>query len=233
MRYEILSRTKRVSRPRDEAKPVVTPTMLLIGGVIIAVIIMAGLVYTYSQEGATAIQLDEADYPVLGEANAPVTMVDFSDYGCPHCQDYKLETYPQLKKDYIDTGKLRYVVHPFYLGAPDIGQATEANWCAVEQNKFFEYREVIYQNVTQARNSQSDLVTLAAKVEGLDPSKLEACLSAGTYREKLEAARLAASRQGIKSTPTFFINGQKIEGNQPYETLKQVIERELAKAPNM
>jgi len=230
-----LSKSRVSTRPHHEAKPVISPATLIGIGVVLAIVILGGLIFMSNSSGSatgTSAKVDDGEFPVQGDPNAPVTMVDFSDYGCSHCQAYKLNTFPSIKKDYIDTGKVKYVVHPFYLGSPDIGKATEANWCAVEQQKFFEYREVIYQNVEQARSGQAGLLALAGKVDGLDPAKIEACLSAGTYVNKLETARMAASRQGVTSTPTFFINGQKIEGNQPYETMKQVIDRELAKAPS-
>jgi len=230
-----LSKSRVSTRPQHEAKQVISPTMLIGIGVVLAIVILGGLIFMSNQSNSATsanARLEQNEFPTAGDPNAPVTMVDFSDYGCSHCQAYKSETFPLLKKDYIDTGKVKYIVHPFYLGSPDIGKATEANWCAVEQQKFFEYREVIYQNVPQARTGQAALLDLAAKVEGLDPAKIEACLSAGTYLNKLETSRMSASRQGVTSTPTFFINGQKIEGNQPYETMKQMIERELAKVPN-
>jgi protein-disulfide isomerase len=230
-----LSKSRVSTRPQHEAKPVISPTTLIGIGVVLAIVIVAVLIFVTNGPGATTgatAKVDDSEFPVQGDPNAPVTMVDFSDYGCPHCQAYKRDTFPSLKKDYIDTGKVKYMVHPFYLGSPDIGKAVEANWCAVEQKKFFEYREVIYQNVEQARTGEAGLVDLAGKVEGLDPAKIQACLTAGTYTNKVETSRMSASRQGVKSTPTFFVNGQKIEGNQPYETMKQIIDRELAKQPN-
>ncbi len=120
-------------------------------------------------------------------------------------------------------------MHPFYLGNPEIGLATEAAWCAKDQAMFFEYQHALYQNQGQMPYTQSALVSLAGAV-GLDTNAFEQCLSSGTHRADVERARRAAANQGVNSTPTFFINGQRVEGNQPYSVFQRVIEQELANA---
>jgi protein-disulfide isomerase len=104
--------------------------------------------------------------------------------------------------------------------------ATEAAWCAADQDKFFEYEHALYENQGTAWN-QSNLNDLAGEV-GLNRETFTQCLSAGRHRADVENARQAAINQGISSTPTFFINNRRVEGNQPYETFKQIIEQELA-----
>jgi protein-disulfide isomerase len=106
--------------------------------------------------------------------------------------------------------------------------AAEAAWCAADQGKFFEYEHDLYENQGTAWN-QSNLTDLAAGV-GLNRETFGQCLSSGAHRAEVENARQAAISQGVSSTPTFFINNQRVEGNQPYENFKQIIDQELAKA---
>ena len=124
---------------------------------------------------------------------------------------------------------MKYVVHPFHLGRPEMALAAEADWCAADQDKFFEYEYALYENQGTAWN-QSNLNDLAGNV-GLNRETFTQCLSSGRHRADVENARQAAMNQGISSTPTFFINNRRVEGNQPYETFQQIIEQELANAP--
>jgi protein-disulfide isomerase len=118
-------------------------------------------------------------------------------------------------------------VTPFYLGNPQIGQATEANLCALDQDKYFEYRKAIFENIDQMQ-SLDGLKIIASKVEGLDTEAIASCVSAGTYHAMLQEGLGVASEQGVSSTPTFFVNGQKIEGNRP-DVIIQAIKRGLDK----
>ena len=138
-----------------------------------------------------------------------------------------LEKFPLLDAEYIETGKVKFINHSFNLGRPDSALAAEAAWCAADQGKFFEYEHVLFENQGTAWN-QSNLADLAART-GLNRDTLSQCLSKGTHSADVENARRAAANKGVNSTPTFFVNNQRIEGNVPYEEFKRVIDQELAK----
>ena len=121
------------------------------------------------------------------------------------------------------------MAHPFYLGNPDLGRATEAAWCAQDQGKYFEYQHILFENQGLIPYDVASLANLAAEV-GLDVPAFNQCLTGGTHRADVENARQAASNRGINATPTFFINDTRVEGNVPYEQFKQVIDREIAQA---
>jgi len=121
------------------------------------------------------------------------------------------------------------VVQPYYLGNPDIGLATEAALCAHDQGQFFEYEHVLYERQGAMSYDPNTLTQIAAEL-GLDTATFSQCLSNRTHRAELEQSRRAASRQGVNSTPTFFINKRRLEGNRPYEDFQRVIEAELAAA---
>ena len=118
------------------------------------------------------------------------------------------------------------MVHPFHLGRPENALATEAAWCAADQNRFFEYQHTLYENFGMPF-SQASLTNLTESI-GLEQDTFSQCLSSGMHRTDVENARQAAARLGVNSTPTFFINGQRVEGNQPYQVFQNIINRELA-----
>ena len=129
----------------------------------------------------------------------------------------------------MDTGKLRYVAYPFNLGRPEMALATEAAWCAQDQGKFFEYQHILYENQGLIAYDQASLTDLAAE-SGLDVADFSQCLSSGEHRADVEEARRAATNRGVNSTPTFFINNQRVTGNQPFDTFQRIIEQELVLA---
>lgn len=141
-----------------------------------------------------------------------------------------LSKFDLLAADYIETGKVKYVVYPYHLGrAEEITLATEAAWCAQDQGKFFEYQRALFENQGQLAYDQQSLVDLAARTE-LDEAALAECLSRGTHQAEVENARQEALNRGVSATPTFFINNQRIEGNEPYTIFQRTIDQELAVA---
>lgn len=140
-----------------------------------------------------------------------------------------LGTFSLLEADYIDTGQVRYIVHPFHLGRPEMALAAEAAWCAQDQGEFFAYQHALYENQGAMPITQDALISLAASLD-LDSDAFAECLSSRTHRADVENARRAAINRGVNSTPTFFINDRRVEGNQPYSAFQGIIERELAAA---
>lgn len=194
----------------------------------IAFLVVGGLIVlgNFSQPSAAAV--DVIQFPTEGSSNAPVTIIEYSDYNCGHCRNFNMETLPRLKADYIDTGKVKYVVYPFALW-PQTVIATEAALCAADQGKFFEYKHALYENQGQLAFAEGPLTDLAATLD-LNRNSFAQCLSSGAHRAEVETARITAANRGIQSTPIFVINNQRVEGNQPYEVFKGIIEQELAKA---
>lgn len=133
-----------------------------------------------------------------------------------------------LEAEFVDTGKVNYIVSPFHLGHPEMALATEAAWCAADQNEFFKYQRILYENFGLAFNP-TNLTALASEI-GLNQADFSQCLSNRTHQADVEEARRWAASQGINSTPTFLINNRRVEGNQPYEVFQNLIEQELAAA---
>ena len=178
------------------------------------------------QAPARLDNVDEDDDPFLGDANAPVTIVSFEDYQCPFCKRAFDQTFPQLKRDYIDTGKVKYVYRDFPLSFhPQASSAAEASECADDQGKFWDYHDAIFNN--QNRLGRDLYIELAGQLN-LDVDKFTQCIDTGEFRQEVQADASYGSQIGVSGTPTFFINGIKLVGAQPYAAFQQVIEAELS-----
>ena len=164
-----------------------------------------------------------APCPSKGDPNAPVTMIEVSDYGCSHCRDYTLNTEPTLEEQYIKTGKVRYVSHVFGFQAQTQMIAAGA-MCANEQGKYWEYHKVLFQN--QGRTDPASMIVFAQQV-GLDKDAFATCMTAGKYRNQVTDSSNAALSAGVEATPSFFINGKLVTGNVPVAEFKTRIEDAL------
>ncbi len=167
------------------------------------------------------------DDPFLGEDNAPVTIIEFSDYQCPFCKKFYDETEKQLIKDYVETGKVKFVYRDFPLDSihPLARKAAEAAECADEQGKFWEYHDKLFE--TQKLDEAS--LKQHAKDLGLDTEQFNSCLDSGKYKDEVQKDLDDGIKAGVTGTPTFFINGKKVVGAQPYSVIKQIIDDELSK----
>lgn len=165
------------------------------------------------------------DDPIKGDINAPVTIVEFSDFECPFCGRYYSQTYKQLENDYIKTGKVRYVFRDFPLGFHEHAlKASEAGECADDQGKFWEMHDKLFEN--QNALGVESIKGYAAEL-GLDTGKFNECLDSGKYESEVLGDLIAGQNYGIGGTPSFIINGQLVVGAQPYDTFRQIIEAEL------
>ena len=181
------------------------------------------------------------DDPVLGDKNAKVTLIDFTDYECPFCKRYFDDTFSQIKKNYIDTGKIMYVVRDlplsFHANAHKEAQATE---CAREQggdSVYYKYHDEIFKKTTSNGTglALTELSVIANDL-GLDGAALQSCLDSDKYKAEVDKDSTDASTVGASGTPTFFIGkssadgvitGTKIVGAQPYSAFQTEIDKQL------
>jgi protein-disulfide isomerase len=161
--------------------------------------------------------------PSRGPANAPVTIVEFSDYQCPFCERAERSVKEVLEK-YGD--KVRLVYRDFPLGNhANAGGAARAARCAGEQGKYWNMHAEIFAD--QSKLSANDLKALAKKT-GVNQSQFDKCLDSGKYQAEVQKDFQAGQNLGVDGTPTFFINGRRLVGAQPFEKFKEVIDQELA-----
>jgi protein-disulfide isomerase len=164
---------------------------------------------------------------VEGDANAPVTIVEFSDFQCPYCGRYATQTYPQIKDKYIKTGKVKYVFRDFPLGFHENAKpAAIAAECVREKggdDAFWKYHDTLYSN--QGTLTADNLKKYASDL-GYD---IASCLDSQKYADEVDADMKDGQSYGVRGTPAFFINGTLLSGAQPFSAFETAIEAELSK----
>jgi len=157
----------------------------------------------------------------LGSPDAPVTMIEYSSHLCGHCVNFHLNTLPTLIEKYVQTGQLKIIsrlVSPLDL--------SNAVICAGEQNAFYQFDEYLFSHI-QDLSSVDDIRAIAGRL-GLSQEIFDACYDdADKYRDQIEGWFAQAEVDGVTGTPTFFINGEEIVGNQSLEVFESVIEKYL------
>lgn len=168
--------------------------------------------------------------PTLGNPDASVTVVEFTDYQCPFCSRFEKSTFKQLKQTYIDTGKVRWVVLDMPLNFhKDALLASQAAHCANEQNKFWELRELFFQN---QKELLPEHIAQYAKKAGIQTEAFNQCINSNRYQEAIQGDIAEAEKQRITGTPTFIVgmstpdvvNGKRIVGAQHYDVFSTAIE---------
>jgi protein-disulfide isomerase len=177
-------------------------------------------------------QTSEGD-PVKGSPDAPVTIIEYSDYQCPFCARFVMETLPQIEEEYIATGKVRHIFKDFPI--PQIHQqaiiAAGATACAQEQNEFWQMHDTLFAQQAEWSGNPDFMALFQGYAQdmGLDTDQFTSCLNAGGWLDKVKKDFEAGREAGVEGTPSFFINDQAIVGAQPFETFQEAIEQELAK----
>ena len=164
--------------------------------------------------------------PVKGDENAPVTIIEFSDYQCPACRGYNQEIFPKIEEEYINTGKAKYYFRDFPLSYHQYAQkAAEASRCANDQGKFWEYHSKVFES--QETLSEDNLKKWATDL-GMDKAKFNDCLDTGKFEEAVKKDFTDGQTAGVQGTPSFFVNG--IKENFFQRDFKQIIDEALGKS---
>lgn len=163
-----------------------------------------------------------------GGDKAPVTVYEMSDFQCPYCRRFALETFPTLEADYVKTGKVRWVFVNFPLVSihPNAEPAAEVAMCAARQGKFWPVHDLLYRNQptwAPLKEPAEFLLTLADSA-ALDRTALQSCLSAGTTRPEVESDAQAAVKAGARSTPSFYIEGGMMTGAYPVDVFRPILD---------
>ena len=200
-------------------------------------------------QGQVPKEIPIGNSPFLGKSDAPVTVIEFSDFQCPFCaavNGVKNEVYtkmvadypswepiiPNLKKDYIDRGLVKLVYRDFSFLGEESDLAANAALCAADQSKYWQYHDKIFESQkgeNQGALSQENLKGLAVQLS-LDSDKFNKCVSEKTYLQEVKDSTSNARTYGVAGTPAFFVNGKAIPGGAvPYSVVKQAIEAESKK----
>ncbi|NOX71204.1 MAG: DsbA family protein [Candidatus Micrarchaeota archaeon] len=165
------------------------------------------------------------DDAVKGDPNAPVTIVEWSDFQCPFCGRFFRETLTQIEENYIKTGKVKLVYRDFPLSFHQYAQkAAEAAECAGEQGKFWEMHDKLF---SEGVDGGVDTYKRYAQQIGLDAGEFNNCLDAGKMASEIAKDIKDGQANGIRGTPGFIINGKLVSGAQPYANFKAIIDAAL------
>ncbi len=216
---------------------------VMIGGAVLAVAIVAVLIFVNRPTDDNVAEIDFASIPssgtVLGNSAATVQIVEYADYQCPFCAQFATDVFPQIVNDFVVPELVTYEFRVFpFLGGDDLTdpgnesvQAAEASMCALDQGKFWEFNHLLFVNhdgENQGAFANDNLKAFAAEL-GLDTTTFDTCLDSGQHQQEVIDQHDAAVAAGIDSTPTIFINGQSIVyTTQGYDLLKRQIEAAIA-----
>ena len=248
--------SKHEEKPHSDARKIVLKESTLWKiGVGVLIILLVAAVWTggfglrggeesagqQQQQAAAApdrVKVSVDDDPVIGNKDAKVTVIEFSDFQCPFCRRYFTQTFAQIKQNYIDTNKIRYVYRDYPLPFhPAALPYAEAAGCANEQGKFWEFHDLIYseQNKQGAGTVEylgADAVKKIAADLGLDTARFNSCFDSEKYKDEVNKDLAAGSTAGVSGTPTFYIGSDKkgyvlLVGAQPYAAFQAAIDAEL------
>lgn len=187
---------------------------------------------TPTQPAVVEVSVD--DDPSWGPEDAPVTIVEFSEFLCPFCLRFAQQTLPLIQDAY--EGKVRYVYRDFIVHGEPAMKISEAAECADDQEKFWEYHDKLWENYEALTQGAADvegllrsLGTYAADL-GLDTATFNDCLDTGKLTLEVQKDSQDARAYGVRGTPGFFVNGQPVSGAQPFDVFQQVIDAALEEA---
>jgi protein-disulfide isomerase len=223
-------RNRRPTRPAGETTLELSWSWLLLGAALLALLVGVGAAVVMRRPPATpratapelaAGQFPQHDsdagltadgVPYLGSLDAPITLVEFSDYQCPNCGMFARDTLPQLRSQWVAPGQVRFVYRDFAIRGDLSIRAAEAAHCAKEQGRFWSYHDLLFEH--QGALHDTNLVDYATRI-GLATGAFEACLTSGRYRQFV----LDSTQEGIQNkyegTPTFLVNGRRTQGAIP------------------
>ena len=173
------------------------------------------------------VEYDLEGFATLGDADAPVTIVEYSDFACPFCKRFNDQTKPQILDQYVEEGIVQFVRKDFIAVGGD--RAAEAAHCAGDQGAYWEYTEHLYANQEADRGAwgQASVHQEYAEELGLDVNALASCFEDRTHQDKVTASTQEAGQNGGQGTPYFVINGIPVSGAQPFNVFEQAIEMAL------
>ncbi len=192
----------------------------------LAVVSVVGIAPPLRAEDSAPVVVSEQDH-ILGKPDAPVTIVEYASLTCPHCAEFDRVTLPDIKKNWIETGKARLVFRVFPLNQLDVHAAMLAQ--CVPPDRYFAFIDTVYQSQPkwmQASDPEAGLAGIA-RLAGVSEDKAKSCLADKAVQDAVVATAYAGQKSGVDSTPTFFINGAKPpedkNGAQPYEVFNQLL----------
>lgn len=210
-------KTRRSREERQKLIPIVLISLAAIA--VVAILVVQSL------SPKSVSSRPQANGMAMGNPEAPVKVEEFADFQCPACGVFSTDLEPKIVKDYVETGKVYFVYNPFPFLGPESFATAEAAYCAVDQGKFWEYQDTLYNNQrgeNQGWFSTSRLTNFASDI-GLDVEAFKTCFTSGKYKQKALDSVEYGKKNKIDSTPSFLVNGRLVHS----DTLEITIKAEL------
>lgn len=189
-------------------------------------------VQVFGSGGGAVVEPPIGEGRVLGDADAPVTIVEYADFQCPVCKRAATDLIPQIEEEYVSAGQVKIEFRHYPFLGQESWDAAQAAAAAEEQGKFWEYYAALFNAQGRENSGAFSYETLLQLAEdiGLNVDRFDATLSSNANLEVIQADADAAREKGVNSTPTFFVNGAKIVGAQDVGKFRDVIDKALADA---
>jgi protein-disulfide isomerase len=210
--------------------------MIIVGIVLVALAVAAILILPSLKPigqiaaGDDIVRPDTINFNIVGDPNAPVKIVEYSDFQCPYCRNFSRDTEQKLIDAFVATGKVSFEYRTFgqFIGVESL-RAGEAAYCAGDQQKFWEMHDIIFANHTGENigdYADKRLIAFAEKLE-LDMAIFNECFNGKKYESRVLQDGIDGKAAGVQATPSFLVNGKLVEGAQPFEVFQAEIEAAL------
>jgi protein-disulfide isomerase len=205
-----------------------------LGYIVVAAVVVTGLlIYSNRASGPQFGDYREKNGTALGDPDAPVTLIEFADFQCPHCLNAYRGPEKQIIEEYVNTGQVQFVYRMVGFLGPESTRSAEASYCAADQNMFWEYHDVVFAPANFSGGNvgkySDENLTEFAQTAGLNVDEFSACLMSGQNAGLVAAAESEASSYGVTGTPGYVINGTALpSGELPYAVIKEAIDAALA-----
>ena len=191
-----------------------------------------------TEQSKLVMKISADNDPVIGNLDAPITIIEFSDFQCPFCARFYTQTLPLIYEEYIDQGKVKLVFRDYPIQSihPNAVPASVASECANEQGKFKEMHDILFGNQNEWSNQETvDALSLfsqyATEIQ-LEQETFDSCLTSGKYIDEIQKDLVDGQNYGVSGTPGFFVGNDQIgyvqiKGAQPFDIFKKVIDAQL------
>ncbi len=221
-------------RQRQKLQRRLIALVMIIGAALVIAALLIGPGLNATRSAADIVVPEPREFTLaegtsLGSPDAPVVIEDYSDFQCSHCKNFHENTLPQIIENYVATGQVRVEFRQYPFLGQESKDAANASLCAAEQDRFWEYASLLFANQgsIDARWFSSARLLAFAETLNLDQEQFSSCLDEGRFDTRIEAEYTAGTDMGVNSTPTFFINGQKLVGAAPFADFQLAIDSAL------
>lgn len=221
-RQDIRNRKNQKVR-RQQLTVLIIVVILALG--ITSVIIFSSLKPVGDIQPVTTHEHPQADGLSLGDANAPVKVVEFSDFQCVACSQWWSKFEADFINTYVSSGKVYFTYSPFSFIGPESVQAAEAAYCANDQGRFWDYHDMLFSNWNgeNVGNFSDDRLVAFAKEIGLDEKAIKSCLTSNQYNALVQQGLVLGNQSGLEGTPSFLVNGKLVGSGDLNATIENFL----------